>query len=163
LPRVATLSTTSTNSSVKRKKVETIPEAEGKEVVDIFRSYGLSQEECQPIVDALRRKPESWVDFMMRFELGLEKPGPCRAPRSALTIALAYIVGGFVPLSPYILTPEAHLALKLSVVMILIALFIFGLVKARYTEAPTLPGASQTLVIGALAGSAAYLIARWIS
>ena len=146
-----------------KKEVESIPDAEGKEVVDIFRSYGISQEECQPIVDALRHKPEAWVDFMMRFELGLEKPDPGRAPRSALTIALAYIVGGLVPLSPYIFTPTAHPALKLSVVLTLVALFIFGLVKARYTGAPTLRGALQTLIIGALAATAAYLIARWIS
>ena len=80
-----------------KREVETIPEAEGKEVADIFQSYGLSREECQPVVDALRRRPKAWVDFMMRFELGLEEPDPGRALRSAITIALAYIIGGLVP------------------------------------------------------------------
>jgi len=103
------------------------------------------------------------VDFMMRFELGLEEPDPGRALRSALTIALAYIVGGLVPLSPYIVASQVSSAFLLSVVVTLIALFVFGLVKARYTGAPALRGALQTLIIGALAAGAAYLIARWIS
>jgi vacuolar iron transporter family protein len=131
--------------------------------VDIFQRHGLTQEECQPVVNALRSKPQAWVDFMMRFELGLEEPDPGRALRSALTIALAYIVGGFVPLSPYILTSQLHSAFLFSIAVTLVALFIFGFVKARFTGAPTLRGALQTLIIGALAASAAYLIARWIS
>jgi vacuolar iron transporter family protein len=146
-----------------KREVETIPDAEAKEVADIFQSYGLTQEEFQPVVDALRSKPKAWVDFMMRFELGLEEPDPGRALRSALTIALAYIVGGLVPLSPYMLASEVHSAFLFSVAVTLIALFIFGFVKARYTGAPTLRGALQTLIIGALAAGAAYLIARWIS
>lgn len=144
-------------------EVETIPEAEAKEVVDIFQHYGITQEECQPVVDALRRKPRAWVEFMMRFELGLEEPDPGRALRSALTIAFAYIAGGLVPLSPYLFVSQIHSAFLFSVATTLIALFVFGFVKARYTGAPTLRGAVQTLIIGALAASAAYLIARWIS
>lgn len=146
-----------------KSEVVQIPEAEAKEVLDIFQSYGLTQEECQPLVDALRNKPKAWVDFMMRFELGLEKPDPGRALRSALTIALAYIGGGLVPLSPYILATQVHSAFLLSIAVTLVALFIFGFVKARFTGAPTFRGALQTLVIGALAAGAAYLIARWIS
>ena len=146
-----------------KREVETIPEDEAKEVMDIFERYGLTQEECQPVVNALRSKPKAWVDFMMRFELGLEEPDPGRALRSALTIALAYIVGGLVPLSPYILTSQLRSALLLSIAVTLAALFIFGFVKARFTVAPTLRGALQTLIIGALAAGAAYLIARWIS
>jgi len=146
-----------------KREVETIPEDEAKEVVDIFERYGLTQEECQPVVNALRSKPKAWVDFMMRFELGLEEPDPGRALRSALTIALAYIVGGLVPLSPYILTSQLHSAFLLSIAVTLVALFIFGFVKARFTGAPALRGAVQTLIIGALAAGAAYLIARWIS
>lgn len=144
-------------------EVETIPEAEATEVVDIFQHYGITQEECQPVVDALRRKPTAWVEFMMRFELGLEEPDPGRALRSALTIAFAYIAGGLVPLSPYLFVSQIHSAFLFSVVTTLTALFVFGFVKARYTGAPTLRGAVQTLIIGALAASAAYLIARWIS
>ena len=146
-----------------KREVETIPEDEAKEVVDIFQRYGLTQEESQPVVNALRSKPKAWVDFMMRFELGLEEPDPRRALRSAITIALAYIVGGLVPLSPYILTSHVHSAFLLSIAVTLVALCIFGFVKARFTAAPTLRGALQTLIIGALAAGAAYLIARWIS
>jgi VIT1/CCC1 family predicted Fe2+/Mn2+ transporter len=146
-----------------KREVEQIPEAEAKEVSDIFQSYGLTQEECQSVVDALRNKPNAWVDFMMRFELGLEEPDPGRALRSALTIALSYIVGGLVPLSPYILASQVRSAFLLSIAVTLVALFIFGFVKARFTGAPSFRGGVQTLVIGALAASAAYLIARWIS
>ena len=146
-----------------QREVEAIPDDEAKEVVDIFQRYGLTQEECQPVVDALRSKPKAWVDFMMRFELGLEEPDPGRALRSALTIALAYIAGGLVPLSPYILGSQVHSAFLLSIAVTLVALFIFGFVKARFTGAPTVRGALQTLIIGALAAGAAYLIARWIS
>jgi VIT1/CCC1 family predicted Fe2+/Mn2+ transporter len=146
-----------------RKEVETIPEEEAAEVAKIFESYGLSKEEIEPVVDALRKKPKAWVDFMMRFELGLEEPVPGRALRSALTIAAAYVMGGLVPLSPYMLLSQIRSAFLMSVAVTLIALFIFGFIKAKYTGTPLLRGASQTLVIGALAAGAAYLIARWIS
>ena len=146
-----------------RMEVGTIPEAEAAEVSSIFESYGLSKEETQPVVDAFRKKPKAWVDFMMRFELGLEEPVPGRALRSALTIAGAYVVGGLVPLSPYMLLGQIHSAFLMSVAVTLIALFIFGFIKAKYTGTPSLRGALQTLVIGALAAGAAYLIAKWIS
>ena len=146
-----------------RTEVGTIPEAEAAEVTSIFESYGLSKEETQPVVDALRKKPKAWVDFMMRFELGLEEPVPGRALRSALTIAGAYVVGGLVPLSPYMLLSQIHSAFLMSVAVTLIALFIFGFIKAKYTGTASLRGALQTLVIGTLAAGAAYLIAKWIS
>jgi len=146
-----------------RRDVETIPEDGVKEVVDIFQRYGLTQEECQPVVNALRSKPKAWVDFMMRFELGLEEPDRRRALGGAITVALAYIVGGFVPLSPFILTSQVHSGLLLSIPVTLAALFIFGFLKARFTGAPTFRGALQTLIIGALAAGAAYLVGRWIS
>jgi vacuolar iron transporter family protein len=146
-----------------RKEVETIPEEEAAEVSKVFESYGLSKEEIEPVVDALRKKPKAWVDFMMRFELGLEEPVPGRALRSALTIAGAYVMGGLVPLSPYMLLSQIRSAFLMSVAVTLIALFIFGFIKAKYTGTPLLRGAFQTLVIGALAAGAAYLIARWIS
>lgn len=146
-----------------RTEVGTIPEAEAAEVSSIFESYGLSKEETQTVVDAFRKKPKAWVDFMMRFELGLEEPVPGRALRSALTIAGAYVVGGLVPLSPYMLLGQIHSAFLMSVAVTLIALFIFGFIKAKYTGTPSLRGALQTLVIGALAAGAAYLIAKWIS
>lgn len=146
-----------------KKEVETIPEAEASEVSDIFKSYGLSREESHSVVEALRQKPKAWVDFMMRFELGLEEPVRGRALRSALTIAVAYAVGGFVPLFPYILPIQMRSAFLLSVTVTLLALFIFGYIKGRFTGSAPLRGALQTLIIGALAAAAAFFIAKLIS
>ena len=113
------------------------PEAEVAEVAEVFRSYGLTEDESRPIVDGLRKRPDTWVDFMMRFELGLEKPNPKRALLSALTIAGAYIVGGFIPLGPYIFLPKASTALVASVAITLLALAVFGYVKGHFTGAHT--------------------------
>jgi VIT1/CCC1 family predicted Fe2+/Mn2+ transporter len=146
-----------------RKEVETIPEAEASEVSEIFESYGLSKEESSPIVAALRQKPRAWVNFMMRFELGLEEPLRGRALRSALTIAGAYAIGGFVPLFPYMLLTQMRSAFSLSVTLTLLALFIFGYIKGRFTGSAPLRGAVQTLIIGALAAAAAFFIAKLIS
>ncbi len=146
-----------------RKEVETIPEAEASEVSEIFESYGLTKEESAPVVAALRQKPQAWVSFMMRFELGLEEPLRGRALRSAMTIAGAYAIGGFVPLFPYMLLTRMRSAFSLSVTLTLLALFIFGYIKGRFTGSAPLRGAVQTLIIGALAAGAAFLIARLIA
>jgi VIT1/CCC1 family predicted Fe2+/Mn2+ transporter len=98
------------------------PDLEAGEVAEVFQSYGLTAEESKPIVDALRKRPQAWIDFMMRFELGLEKPDPKRAFVSAATIAGAYIAGGFIPLGPYIVLSTASTALKISVIITLITL-----------------------------------------
>jgi vacuolar iron transporter family protein len=136
---------------------------EAGEVAKVFESYGLTIEESKPIVDALRKRPQAWVNFMMRFELGLEKPEPKRAVVSAATIAGAYIAGGFIPLGPYLILPTASTALTVSVIMTLIALAIFGYIKGYFTGAPPLRSASQTVLIGGLAAAAAFIIARVIS
>ena len=146
-----------------RKEVEMIPDAEAGEVSDIFQTYGLSKEASEPVVAALRQKPEAWVSFMMRFELGLEAPLPGRALRSALTIAGAYAIGGLVPLFPYMVLRVMHSAFLLSVAVTLLALFVFGYGKGRFTGTAPIRGAIQTLIIGAIAAGAAYLIAKWIS
>lgn len=136
---------------------------EAAEVSVVLQSYGLTIEESKPIVDALRKRPQAWVDFMMRFELGLEKPDPKRAVVSAGTIAGAYIAGGFIPLGPYLILSTASTALILSVVITLITLAIFGYIKGHFTGAPPLRSASQTVLIGGLAAAVAFLIARAIS
>lgn len=146
-----------------REEIVRMPEAERQEVRDVFVEYGLAAEQIEPIVKALEAKPEAWVDFMMRFELGLEKPDPKRALTSALTIAASYIVGGFIPLSPYIIIPQANVALVWSVVMTLIALLIFGYIKGRFTGTKPVQSALQTMLIGGLAAAAAFAIARLIS
>jgi VIT1/CCC1 family predicted Fe2+/Mn2+ transporter len=144
-------------------EIARIPEAEANEVTDIFQSYGLSESESFSVVQSLRQRPKDWVAFMMRFELGLEAPEPSRAWKSALTIALAYAVGGMIPLSAYLLFPDAHVALRLSVVVTLIALAVFGGVKGKFTGVPSLRSALQTTVTGGLAAAAAFGIARLIS
>ena len=138
-------------------------EAEKEEVRDIFASYGLTAEQSLPIVEALSKRPDAWVDFMMRFELGLETPDPKRALTSAVTIALSYIVGGMIPLSPYILLPVARTALYTSVVVTLLALLIFGYVKGRFTGTRPIRSGLQTVLIGGLAAAVAFVIARLIS
>jgi len=115
------------------------------------------------VVQSLRQRPKDWVRFMMRFELGLEEPDPKRAWQSALTIATAYIVGGFIPLSAYMMLPTAMSALWVSVVVTLLALTVFGGVKGHFSGVPAVRSAIQTVVTGGLAAAAAFLIARLIS
>jgi VIT1/CCC1 family predicted Fe2+/Mn2+ transporter len=145
------------------EEIITMPEAEEAEVADVFRDYGLDDEQIGPIVAALKAKPTAWVDFMMRFELGLEKPEPARARNSALTIALSYIAGGMVPLLPYMLISRAHKALEVSIGVTLLALFIFGYVKGRFTGKTPIHSAVQTTVVGGLAAAAAFTIAKFIA
>jgi len=133
-----------------------------REVAEVFQAYGLSEDETWPIVQALKRQPRNWVDFMMRFELGLEKPEPGRALASALTIAGAYIAGGLVPLAPYFFARTTSDALLYSVAMTLVALLVFGFVKGRFTGTRPLRSALQTALIGSAAAGAAFGIARLI-
>ena len=146
-----------------RLEVRDKPEVEVQETVELFHAYGLTEAEIAPIVEALRKRPEAWVDFMMRFELGLEEPDPGRAPRSALTIAGAYVGGGLIPLGPYILLPTAGLALAVSVGLTLSALTILGYVRGRFTGTRPVRSALQTVLTGGLAAAAAFLIARAIA
>jgi VIT1/CCC1 family predicted Fe2+/Mn2+ transporter len=106
-----------TERAREEREVRDIPSAEAAELTTVLTSYGLSAEESAPIVTALRKRPEAWVDFMMRFELGIERPNPRRAVRSALTIAGAYVAGGLIPLAPYIAIGRARIALALSVIV----------------------------------------------
>jgi vacuolar iron transporter family protein len=145
------------------QEIVSIPEAEAEEVREIFQTYGLSTEECATVVESLRKRPKDWVAFMMRFELGLEQPVPGRAWKSALTIALAYIVGGIIPLSAYLLLADVHSALRLSVAVTLVALALFGGIKGHFAGVPVLRSGLQTTIIGGLAAAAAFAIARWIA
>lgn len=132
------------------------------ETEEIFTSYGLTKTESQPVVKALQKRPKDWVDFMMRFELGLDEPDPKRALTSALTIALSYIGGGLIPLSPYIFLAKANEALPLSVVVTILALGVFGYIKGRFTGSHPMRAALQTMLIGGLAAGAAFFIAHLI-
>jgi VIT1/CCC1 family predicted Fe2+/Mn2+ transporter len=145
------------------REVREKPAAEAAEVRAVLESYGLTPELSQPIVQALATRPDAWVDFMMRFELGLEAPDPRRALTSALTIAGAYVVGGFIPLGPYLVWSSVSTGLLWSVGVTLVALGVFGYVKGHFTGTRPLRGAVQTVLIGGLAAAAAFGIARAIS
>jgi VIT1/CCC1 family predicted Fe2+/Mn2+ transporter len=145
-----------------RETVE-LPDIETEEVVKVFRDYGLTDAQMAPVVQAITGDQKHWVDFMMRFELGLEEPQQTRARISALTIAMSYIVGGMIPLTPYILIPNVQTGLWCSVGVTLLALAIFGGVKGHFTGINPLKGGAQTVVIGGLAAGAAFLIAKLIS
>lgn len=145
-----------------QREIVEIPAAETQEIIDVLRAYGVNAEAAAPVVKALQARPEAWVDFMMRFELGLEKPDPRRAVVSAATIAGAYIAGGLIPLGPYFLLGPAN-ALAVSVGFTLAALFVFGTVKGHYTGARPISSGLQTTLVGGLAAAAAFGIARAIS
>jgi len=146
-----------------KREVAEIPHEEMREVAEVFQEYGLTLEETWPIVEALRRQPKKWIDFMMRFELGLERPDPKRALTSAVTIGGAYAAGGFVPLAPYMFTRDAAMALMWSIAVTLLTLFVFGFIKGRFTGTRPVRSALQTALIGSAAAGAAFLLARLIS
>ena len=142
------------------EETKTMAEEETAEVERVLTGWGLSEAERAPLVRAITADEGRWVDFMMRHELGLEAPVAGRAIRSAATIAISYIIGGFIPLSPYMFTSNIPQGLKVSVLLTIAALFVFGFFKARYTALNPWRGGVQTTVIGGLAASAAFLIAR---
>lgn len=146
-----------------QREVKQMLGAEIAETEEILESYGLTPQETKPIVAAMQERPEQWVDWMMRFELGLEKPEPGRALSSASTIALSYIAGGIIPLSPYLFERlSVTMALLASVIVTAIALTVFGAIKGRVSQTGAGRSAWQTLLIGGLAAAAAFGLARVI-
>jgi VIT1/CCC1 family predicted Fe2+/Mn2+ transporter len=145
------------------REVEELPDRETEEVAEVFRGYGLTEEQTATVVATISRDKTRWVDFMMRFELGLEAPDPKRARQSAWTIALSYVVGGLIPLAPYIFLNVILQALWISVGVTLTALFFFGLIKAYFTGRRLWRGGLETVFIGGVAAAAAFTIARWIA
>jgi vacuolar iron transporter family protein len=150
------------NSELKREyeEVELVPEKEKEEVREFFGNLGLSEEVQKQAVEEIAKDKKKWVDFMMKYELGLDVPDPKRATKSALNIGLSYVVGGLVPLSPYFFTDVPVEALKYSAIVTLICLFIFGYFKSRMTGVHPLRGALKVMLIGAVAASAAYGVAK---
>ncbi len=152
-------------NELRREEMEIVqvPETEAAEVAELLGTYGLNVEESTLVVDGLRRRPDAWRDFMMRFELGLEKPDPRRAFASAFTIAASYVVGGLVPLVPYMTCGDAATGLRYSSAATLIALAVFGFLKGRFTGVQPWKSAMQTTLIGGLAAAAAFGLAKLIS
>jgi VIT1/CCC1 family predicted Fe2+/Mn2+ transporter len=149
-----------TERATELRETEEKPDDEAEEVAVIFRSFGLSEQTVREVVGAISSDRNRWVDFMMRFELGLEEPDPKRARFSALTIALSYIVGGLIPLAPYFVLPTVHEALIVSIIVTVIALAVFGYVKGRFTVKKPLRSAWQTVAVGGLAAAAAFTLAK---
>jgi VIT1/CCC1 family predicted Fe2+/Mn2+ transporter len=152
-------------SELKREydEVERLPEKELAEVEEVFAEYGLSEASCKAIALEMSKNKTHWVNFMMRFELGLEEPDANRARNSALTIGAAYFVGGLLPLSAYFITDTPTSGLMVSVIFTTICLFVFGYFKSKVTGQPKLAGAFRVTLIGLLAAAAAFGIAKFIS
>jgi len=148
--------------AIEEREVDEIPEREADEVASIFRAYGLDESNVQQVVGAIRSNRTRWVDFMMKFELGLDPPDPARARTSALTIAGSYVVGGLIPLSPYFFCPSARTGLLVSVAVTVVALGVFGYIKGRFTGKTPLRSAWQTVAVGGLAAGVAFALARSI-
>lgn len=146
-----------------RREVIELPDREREEVADILKEWGIPDEYVAPTVDAISRDHKRWVDFMMKYELGLEEPEPKRARNSSLTIGISYIIGGIIPLAPYMFTSDSFAALLVSVVITLLALFVFGFIKGKYTGSQPFKSAWQTTLVGGLAAGFAFFIARLIS
>jgi len=152
------------NSEIKKEfwEIENKTEVEIEEVRSVFRNWGLSEQVQEEATQEIIKDKQRWVDFMMKHELGLEVPDPKRARKSAFNIGLSYIVGGLVPLSPYFFVSEAINGLKISVIVTLICLFIFGYFKSKITGIPPLLGGLRVMMIGAAAAAAAFGIAKLI-
>ncbi len=152
------------NSELKREydEVERLPDVEKQEVKDFFSSLGLSEEVQNQAVEEVTKDKKKWVDLMMKYELGLDQPDPNRARKSAFNIGMSYVVGGLIPLSPYFFVQHSIDGLRISTVITLISLFIFGYFKSRITGVNPVGGAFRVMIIGAVAASCAFAIARLI-
>ncbi|MBL0309739.1 MAG: VIT1/CCC1 transporter family protein [Bacteroidetes bacterium] len=143
-------------------EIEEYPEKEKAEVMEVLQEFGVTEASSRSITEEMAKDKDKWVKFMMRFELGLEKPNEKRAAQSARNIGLAYIAGGLVPLAPYFFDKDSTQALYISLGLTLIALFVFGFLKAKAIGQPPLNGAVKTTLIGALAAGAAFGLAKLI-
>ena len=152
------------NAELKREyeEVDRLPDREREEVKQFFFNLGLSEEVQEQAVSEMTKDKKVWVDFMMKYELGLEKPEPARARKSALNIGLSYVVGGIIPLSPYFFAADGLTGLKLSAAITLVSLFIFGYFKSRLTGVNPWEGALRVMLIGTVAAACAFGIARLI-
>ncbi|MDB5130939.1 MAG: iron transporter [Mucilaginibacter sp.] len=153
------------NSELQREyeEVERVPEQEKFEVKQVFADFGLSEHLQDEIAEEMAKDKDRWVDFMMRYELGLEKPLANRATQSAVTIGISYIVGGIIPLSPYFFVADSQHALYYSCAITMVCLFVFGYFKSKVTGQPAISGAFKVLIIGALAATAAFVMAKLIN
>jgi len=144
------------------REVEAVPEIEEKEVADVLVGYGLTRDEGMAVANSLRQRKEDWINFMMKFELGLETPDRLQAVKSAATVAGAYIVGGFIPLSPYLFIHSVQDAFLCSIGVTALALLVFGYLRGHAIGARPLYSMLQTMLVGGVAATAAFLIAKLV-
>jgi vacuolar iron transporter family protein len=149
-------------SEVKREyeEIETLRHRELEETKEFFANIGLSEDIQNRATEEISQDKDRWVEFMMKYELGLEKPDPKRATKSALNIGLSYVAGGIIPLSPYFFISSSQEALKISVIATLACLFVFGFFKSKITGVNPWMGALRVTMIGALAAGAAFGVAK---
>jgi VIT1/CCC1 family predicted Fe2+/Mn2+ transporter len=152
-----------TEHAREERETRELPDVERSEIAEILERYGITGQTRDRVVDEVTADTKRWVEFMMRFELGLEEPDPKRAMRSALTIGFSYVIGGLIPLLPYIFLGEAHRALIVSAIVTLLTLFAFGFVKGGLTGISPFRGGLQTLLTGGIAAAVAFALARAVS
>ncbi len=145
------------------EEIEKLHEVEIRETKEIFAQYGLSEQMQETVAREMAKNPKQWVDFMMRFELGLERPDKNRAHESAFIIGVSYIIGGLIPLSTYFLTDSVTKGLESSIIVTIGCLIIFGIVKSKLTGQPILKGALRVTIVGAIAAAAAFALAKMIA
>jgi VIT1/CCC1 family predicted Fe2+/Mn2+ transporter len=145
------------------EETNTVPDEERREIEAIFAGYGIEGESLKQLVAKITSDKKHWVDFMMKFELGLEKPDPRKAPLSAARIGGSYVIGGLLPLLPYMLVPQSQQALWGSIAVTFLALLVFGALKGKFTGTPILRSAIETTAIGGVAASVAFALARLVS
>jgi len=150
------------NNEMKREyyEVDNLRHREIEETKEFFANLGLSEELQEQATQEVAKDKDKWVEFMMKYELGLEKPDPKRATKSAMNIGLSYVVGGLVPLSPYFFVDAPITGLKFSIALTLICLFIFGWFKSKITGVHKFWGALRVTLIGAMAAAAAFGVAK---
>jgi len=150
------------NSEIKREyyEVDHLRHREIEETKEFFKNIGLSEELQVKATEEIAKDKKQWVEFMMKYELGLDKPDPKRATKSALNIGISYIVGGLVPLSPYFFVDSPKEGLVISVILTLICLFLFGWFKSKITGVHPWWGALRVMLIGAAAAGAAFGVAK---
>ncbi len=144
-------------------EIENLYQVEIQETKDIFAQYGVPEDLQEKVALAIAQDKKKWVDFMMRFELGLDRPDKNRALQSAFIIGISYVIGGLIPLTAYFFTSTPVQGLVYSTVITLLCLVVFGIIKSKLTGQPLFKGALRVTLVGAAAATAAFLIARLIS
>lgn len=144
-------------------EVEHKHEIEIQETKEIFAEYGLTEEQQETIAREMAKNPKKWVDFMMRFELGLDRPDKNRAHQSAFIIGISYVIGGIIPLTAYFFTESTTQGLIYSTIITLICLAVFGLIKSKLTGQPLFKGTLRVMLVGTVAAAAAFAIAKLIA